>query len=710
MSFANAALLLGMALGAIPIIIHLINRHRARLRRFAAIDFLLLSDKRLARRLKLKQLIVLALRVLLIVGLALALSKPYVEPDVLAAPDTSDPGGVAIIIDDSMSMMATGPDGEPLLTRALAQARAVVASGGPRTSFAVIASGSPARLLTTGLVYDKEAARRAIDRITPGARTGDLEGALTEAGRALSQATEPRRQIIIIGDSAAHGWRPLSATWSFVPITQVDVIDVRDGAPLDNVAITGVSVTAGEGADDRRLELAVDITSYAAERREVRLEVEVGDRVVADRVVLPPGEQVTARLEARATRGATRGVARIATDDVLDVDDTWHFTVDQSQTVNVLVVNGAPRAMAFLDELFFLRAALRARQPGEVPLNPVFVTAGDFRPAQIAPMDVVILANVGRLTPEQGLALENFVRDGGGVFITAGDELDLDSGRSYGELLPYPLRDFKVVANRDDPAAALSALTVDMADFEHPVMEVFDGIDEASLFKARVYAYALLDTMGREGARVVASFTGGIPGLVEGVHGRGRVMMLTTTLDLDWSDLAIRSSFLPLVQRICQYLARTLDQEGSKGFIAGEGARIPAPDGRGPLTLARPDGVDALFNEDDVDATTGTLYVEGTELPGHYRLHRSGDERVGVDFAINADRSESDLRLASESVIAEVIAEVTRDNGILPDVDLNDPEVLASSLADERRTLLWPYILAALFLLFGAEAYLVVRS
>ena len=60
MEFGNAALLAGMALGAIPVIIHLINRQRAKLRHFAAIEFLLLSDKRIARRLKLKQLLVLA--------------------------------------------------------------------------------------------------------------------------------------------------------------------------------------------------------------------------------------------------------------------------------------------------------------------------------------------------------------------------------------------------------------------------------------------------------------------------------------------------------------------------------------------------------------------------------------------------------------------------------------------------------------------------
>src|SRR5690606_21471437 len=105
----------------------------------------------------LKQLLVLALRVLLLVALALALAKPYVEPDLIAAPDASDPGSVAIIIDDSTSMQALGPSGATLLDDALAHARDLIASGGARTSFAVIAAGAPARLLTRDLTYDKEA-------------------------------------------------------------------------------------------------------------------------------------------------------------------------------------------------------------------------------------------------------------------------------------------------------------------------------------------------------------------------------------------------------------------------------------------------------------------------------------------------------------------------------------------------------------------------
>ncbi|MCA9513643.1 MAG: BatA domain-containing protein [Myxococcales bacterium] len=706
MEFGNAALLAGMALGAIPVIIHLINRQRAKLRHFAAIEFLLLSDKRIARRLKLKQLLVLALRVLLLAALAFALAKPYVAPDQLAAPDASAPGGVAIVIDDSLSMQAVADDGETYLDKAVARARELVDAGGARTSFAIVAAGAPARLLTSGLTYDKAAAERALDRVTPGARRADFVAAITEAGRALSQSSEPRRQLVLIGDQQAAAWADLGGPWTFVPVTEVDVVDVREGKPVENAAVEDVAVRRADGAAPGALEVAVTVANHGAADRQVKLEVELGDRVTADLVAVPAGEKVEKRFTINAP-GAVRGVARIDP-DALPADDAFFFTVAQSRALNVLVVNGAPRGMPFLDEIFFLRAALRVPNPQDMPLAPVFATSAELRPAQIAPMDVVILANVGGLTQEQDLALENFVRAGGGLFITGGDELTPESARSYGALLPYPIRDVKNVAKPGDPKSALSALTLSSADFGHPVMEVFDGVDDASLFKAQVFSYVLVDPAGQADAKVVASYTGGVPAIVESTLGQGRVMLLTTTVDRDWSDLAIRSSFVPLVQRVCQYLGHALDRKGGLGYIAGESARVRVPPGTGPLRLLRPDGgtVDYEQSASDGDA----LFLDNLDMPGQYTLERAGDKKAVTPIAVNADRRESDFQPVASELVAQTKAALTRDNGILPELDPAEPALVASGVGAEGRTLLWPYILAALFLLFGAEAWLVVKS
>jgi hypothetical protein len=66
--FGTWALTLGVAAGAasIPIIIHLLNRRRFRIVIWAAMKFLLAAQKQNTRRMRLEQLLLLAVRVLLV--------------------------------------------------------------------------------------------------------------------------------------------------------------------------------------------------------------------------------------------------------------------------------------------------------------------------------------------------------------------------------------------------------------------------------------------------------------------------------------------------------------------------------------------------------------------------------------------------------------------------------------------------------------------
>jgi len=59
LSFGSVEFLAGLAAATLPIIIHLINRRRARVRSFAAVSFLLASNRRVAQKLKLRQLFLL---------------------------------------------------------------------------------------------------------------------------------------------------------------------------------------------------------------------------------------------------------------------------------------------------------------------------------------------------------------------------------------------------------------------------------------------------------------------------------------------------------------------------------------------------------------------------------------------------------------------------------------------------------------------------
>src|SRR5437762_12609757 len=101
---------IGGALVSVPVIIHLINRLRFKRIRWAAMEFLLKSQKRNRRRLIIEQIILLMLRCLLLVLAGLLLAR-YVgsSPEQLATKE-EPPGTLhVVLLDDSLSMTDRTP-------------------------------------------------------------------------------------------------------------------------------------------------------------------------------------------------------------------------------------------------------------------------------------------------------------------------------------------------------------------------------------------------------------------------------------------------------------------------------------------------------------------------------------------------------------------------------------------------------------------------
>src|SRR5215212_2487132 len=103
MSFLNPLLLFGLAAVSVPIIIHLLNRRKFQKVVWAAMRFIQTSVERNQRRMRIEDLILLALRCLLLALLALALARPALKSAGLEVFGQSKITGV-IILDNSESM------------------------------------------------------------------------------------------------------------------------------------------------------------------------------------------------------------------------------------------------------------------------------------------------------------------------------------------------------------------------------------------------------------------------------------------------------------------------------------------------------------------------------------------------------------------------------------------------------------------------------
>ena len=91
-------LLLGAAV-AVPLILHLLQRHQGPRVIFPAVRYLRRAEREHARRIKLRQLLLLLLRVAALLLLAFAAARPFLR----SAGVSHEPTAAVIILDNSMS-------------------------------------------------------------------------------------------------------------------------------------------------------------------------------------------------------------------------------------------------------------------------------------------------------------------------------------------------------------------------------------------------------------------------------------------------------------------------------------------------------------------------------------------------------------------------------------------------------------------------------
>ncbi|MBD3236473.1 MAG: hypothetical protein GF330_07205 [Candidatus Eisenbacteria bacterium] len=261
LSFLNGAFLMGLAAAALPILIHLLSRRRARDLPFSHTEFLDEITRRKVRRMKLRQWLLLLLRTLAVACLALALSQPVWQgPGARAQRGSST---IAILIDDSFSMEASLDPGQVLPIDATesdlslatrfeeARQRALqvvdLLEEGDRALLVFMAE--PVRVPYESSVRDPSLLREELRRARPRAARADWTGAFERVRPLLSGAHTLNREIFVISDFQQNQIRQrLRAAGRHAQAAGRDSIAGR--LPAETGAVDGVRRGAESGAYD----------------------------------------------------------------------------------------------------------------------------------------------------------------------------------------------------------------------------------------------------------------------------------------------------------------------------------------------------------------------------------------------------------------------------------------------------------------------------
>src|SRR5438270_592983 len=281
MSFLAPGYVILTLLFAVPIAIHLIGRSRAKVRRFAALELLMRGDKRVARRTKIRQWLLLLLRALAIAAVPLILAKPFVEAvsDDLPATAVGGPQSAVLVIDDSMSMSAERR-GQSLLEAARTRARRILEALGSDSDAAIVLASRGGGAPVPQLTADRAKLERAVTDVRPTYRPTDVTGALKRAAQILESAARPERRIYLLSDLAAHGFSG-EPPWAAGRGPELVPIDLTDGKPLANRAIVDLKTEPAAHLGPRGVRVSIEVANFgAADLKDLAVTLRVDGKAV----------------------------------------------------------------------------------------------------------------------------------------------------------------------------------------------------------------------------------------------------------------------------------------------------------------------------------------------------------------------------------------------------------------------------------------------
>lgn len=647
--FLNPAYLFGLLAASLPVVIHLLNRRRIRRMRFPAVKFLLLSQKRISRTKRLRHWFLLALRTFAVLVLVLLLARPIFQTGAgLFA--GGGPSSVALVLDNSLSMRwSRGGEG---FKQAKDAAARLFASLGAGDRAALIptnaASREPARLKR-----EKEVLLRDLEAVKVADGSADFSLALNRAYELLREPAA-EKEIWVVTDTALTDWDrfSLAAVKRYDPSIPLKIIKVGQTEPAPNAAIREIRTRGQDVSAGLPVEVQAVVANFGdGEIRDLLVQLRVdGETKEQKLVTLPPRGEAQASFQFVLARPGSHQGSLTLKKDRLAGSPVSYFTLQAEDKIKVLIVDGDPQTSLVASETFFLTRALNPEGGGEAsPFAPTVMIPEGLGSAALDSYQAVVLCNLPAIPDAVLPRLKEFVRRGGGLLIFLGDRVDANDYNqklfdASPSILPARIRDKRIVA-------AGSPEKIDRIDLKHPALAPFnDPILLDSLKSTRVAGYFRADAAGQPALLALAN---GDPIALEKKFGSGRVILISTSADRDWSDLPVKTAYLPLAQALVSYL-----QGGNKGALetgipvgAAKKFVLPPPFVGKSLRITPPDQKEREVSlAAEADKAAGT-FTEN-DLAGVYRV--TAPPAAGVEaglaplYPVNPPFLESRLETISE--------------------------------------------------------------
>ncbi len=663
MFFLNPLFLLGLSALAGPILLHMLLRDHSQRYILPTLRFLPASSQNTMATHRLKNLLLLLLRLLILALIVMAFSRPIFESKNSIAPSPEQPGhAVVFAVDTSFSMQSDGVWKQMQNT-----IKSYLNAQPPETWFALVTFDAQARLEVPP-TNRSEDVLSALKELEPGFMETDLEAALRAASEAAESIPAKEKKIYLVSDFQQSAIRRMLGNPTLP--SEVELVPISMSTENQSNAAVGTIRDISQENNPKR-HVLIQIHNFSDGNLNDAIEVRDGDKVLTQIPVsvnshsmeiidteldLPRDQEFFLRVD-------------IKTKDALSADNSGYAVLPAKQPFKtiVLMTEGERRNP-------YIVAAINA---WENRAETTWLFSSELNTASLNNYTLVIIDSPNELSPETHDTLIQYTQAGGRIILFPSES----PTKPFGGFLPVRSDGW---STRDPHRQKYHLAT---ASLSRSYRELHD-----LLGYPKIYTHLKISIQPNKGTENIIALDNGDSFLIHQRIGTGEIYAFTVPPRPTATDLVLRSSFSPFLYQLANPPQETASVQLYK---TGENFPLPA-DRQQKATLIDPDG-----NKIDLQSS----YV--FQKPGFHRLTIS-DKPLQVAVCIPTE--ESDLRSLNAEELQEWAYGISRVqskniNDLSQLVELNRPE----PQPDEPLSL-WKYLLFGVLGLMLCETLLASRT
>jgi hypothetical protein len=626
MTFLNPAILFGLFAASIPILIHLLNLRKLKKIDFSTLSFLKELQKNRIRKIKLKQWLLLALRVLIILLLVFAFARPTLEGTAIGGTTSAAKTTAVFILDDTFSMSVIDGDGS-YLNQAKQSIQQLLRNlqEGDDAALILVSEKKNTELKPTQNLSELSA---RVDDVEIKYSSGYLHNAVTRAAKILSESKNFNKEIYIFSDFQKGR---IFEQGSLSDLSQL--LDERvkiysfnlSGKEVYNVGIDEIKSGTQIFEKEKPVSFSVTITNYSSSpvnNLVVSLFVN-NERTAQQSVSLEAGGSAVISMESLIKQTGFTDVFAEIEDDEINSDNRRYTSVFIPDKIPVIIFYDEEADTRFVElallssgsEATFVITKRSLNQLGSINLNQY---------------EAVVVIGSERISSTERLL--RYVENGGGLFLMPGNKSLSENFRNILNTLKLPsVQGTFGIANQ-----TANIVNFDKVDFNHPVFkDIFIKDAKKNVESPDIYHHYNITTEGR-GTNII-SLMNGSSFLGEFKMGKGKVFLLNTSPVLSWSNFPIKGIFPPLMNKSIFYLA-SKDQSDEEHFAGDEVDLNIAGQTLPQLKIERPDETEEFINLEEQNFANYIVYSEA-DITGVYKVI-SGTNQID-NFSVNHNPLES---------------------------------------------------------------------